>query len=187
MRQKPIFWMIASNRMIKATWFSDVQNAAFGSSRLTDAIQCNAGIYLWIIPFEESYCKYLWCWLCRSKVDAKHYLPFNPLGCPGLGAEFNTKQEWPWHKICFKRVYICLAYFLLGIVCVLIFPFFVPFIIMSKYHTYTRVNQLITNISGGRKYIEIPIKIVLYLLLLVIFLIMAVLTVFPGLPILCCS
>lgn len=46
-----------------------------------NSVQCR---YTLTQLFMESYCKFLWCWLCRSQVDAKHYLPFNPFGCPGL-------------------------------------------------------------------------------------------------------
>lgn len=85
-----------------------------------------------LVLFQGSYCKSNWCWLCRSTCGPDHFTMLNPLGCPGLGEERHTLNEWPWHKICWRKVKALLLFFLLYLLCVLIYPFYVAYIVIRR-------------------------------------------------------
>jgi hypothetical protein len=67
-------------------------------------------------------CKYQWCWLCGAEYSSSHYAPFNPLGCPGLQSGNNTKQQFGFAKICFRRIRT-LFLVILALPAVLLFAF----------------------------------------------------------------
>jgi len=60
-------------------------------------------------------CTYEWCWLCKREYAPGHFDPLNPLGCPGLMAGENTRQNQNRMRIFFRRFFIFMLY-ILGII-----------------------------------------------------------------------
>ncbi|CAD8101418.1 unnamed protein product [Paramecium sonneborni] len=114
-----------------------------------------------------SYCKFNWCWLCRRQCDSNHYVFFNPVGCPGLGAEQYTIEQYPWHKICWIRVKVILIYFLLILLCIIVYPFFVAQVIIRRMN--------IINTQGNICY-----RLLIYTGIAILFLVLSCLAIFPG-------
>ncbi|CAD8093966.1 unnamed protein product [Paramecium sonneborni] len=113
-----------------------------------------------------SYCKFNWCWLCRRECDSNHYVFFNPVGCPGLGAEEFTIEQYPCHKICWIRVKVILIYFLLILLCIIVYPFFVAQVIIRRMNIDTQGN--------------ICYRLLIYTGIAILFLVLSCLAIFPG-------
>lgn len=64
-----------------------------------------------------SFCRHEFCWLCRGTYTSYHFMPLNPLGCPGLAN--SRMQDWGCLKRCLYRLLILLG-MLLAVVPVLL-------------------------------------------------------------------
>ncbi|CAD8083838.1 unnamed protein product [Paramecium primaurelia] len=113
-----------------------------------------------------SYCKFNWCWLCRRQCDSNHYVFFNPVGCPGLGAEEFTIEQYPCHKICWIRVKVILIYLLLILLCIIVYPFFVAQVVIRRMKIITQGN--------------ICYRFMIYIGIAILFLVLSCLAIFPG-------
>lgn len=65
-------------------------------------------------------CQYEFCWICGGIYTSYHFLPVNPLGCPGL--QFARTKNSKFN--CVKRNFIRVLSWLL---CLFLFPFYVIF------------------------------------------------------------
>ncbi|KAM3130037.1 hypothetical protein pb186bvf_017835 [Paramecium bursaria] len=175
----------------KFSWFSnpcenaefDVLNTLIKQDAQGNVVQRCPSCGIWVQKLngcnsvkctqKSSYCSSEWCWLCRRTITTNHFREFNALGCPGLGAEINTIEMWPWHKICWKRVKAVIYYFLLTLLCFLVFPFFVAFLIIKRqqYNFDVPLYLLIPKVIG----------------IAILFLILSVLVIIPGIPIMILS